>query len=158
MTLGPAMTSVSEDSTSTLPQHRPNTAPTTPQQHRATVPPYHPTHLYQPTHPHPPLPTPTPSPLLPGFADYNNDGLVDFFVTTSNTNDAVNLLYKNVKNGDGTHTFEEVAATAMVDGSLNMMGRGCGWADYDKDGFADLYVAYENEVDTLYRNKVRVLT
>jgi len=62
--------------------------------------------------------------------DYDNDGLVDLYVT----NFGPNLLFRN--RGDGT--FEEVAAKAGVASS--------GWStsaaffDYDRDGYLDLYV------------------
>src|SRR5206468_3974171 len=65
------------------------------------------------------------------FADYDNDGNEDLFVTTTR---AGNTLFHN--RGDGT--FEAVTAKAGM--------RGGGWAgdvavfDYDDDGFLDVFV------------------
>ncbi len=58
-----------------------------------------------------------------------------------------NLLYHN--RGDGT--FEEVAETLGVD---NPEGRslGAAWADFDEDGWPDLYVANDVSDNVLYHN------
>ncbi|MEJ2237464.1 MAG: CRTAC1 family protein [Gemmatimonadales bacterium] len=58
-----------------------------------------------------------------------------------------NLLYRN--NGNGT--FREIAARAGV---LDTLGRSLSatWADYDRDGWPDLYVANDVSDNTLYRN------
>jgi len=64
-------------------------------------------------------------------ADYDNDGLVDLFVTGVRTN----TLYRN--RGDGT--FEDVTSRA----GLVSNGRwavAAGWFDYDNDGLLDLFV------------------
>jgi enediyne biosynthesis protein E4 len=65
-------------------------------------------------------------------ADYNNDGWVDLFVY----NFGKNILYRN--NGDGT--FNDVTAQAAVAGN-NLWSAGAAFADYDNDGFLDLYVS-----------------
>ncbi|MFQ5882406.1 MAG: FG-GAP-like repeat-containing protein [Candidatus Methylomirabilales bacterium] len=65
--------------------------------------------------------------------DYDNDGLLDLFVTNSH---GLNALYRN--NGNGT--FTDVAATAGVAGPLPS-AHGAGWGDYDNDGDLDLFVA-----------------
>lgn len=77
-----------------------------------------------------------------GFADFNNDGLLDLFVTNR---DASNRLYKN--NGDDT--FEDV--TEKVIGIDSMVSYGASFADFDNDGFLDLYVANVGE-NVLYKN------
>lgn len=64
------------------------------------------------------------------FADYDDDGDVDLYVT----NFGKNRLFRN--RGDGT--FEEVAAQAGVADSL--WSCGVAWGDYDRDGHLDLYV------------------
>ena len=74
-------------------------------------------------------------PLAGGTAigDYNGDGLLDIYITSSAS---ANALYRN--NGDGT--FTDVAAAAGVDDPKGH-GKGAGWGDYDNDGDLDLFVA-----------------
>ena len=64
------------------------------------------------------------------FADYNNDGLVDIYVT----NLGPNLLYRN--NGDGT--FTNVTPEAGVGDPR--WSTSAAFGDYDRDGHLDLYV------------------
>ena len=59
------------------------------------------------------------------------------------------LLFHN--RGDGT--FEEVAKKAGVDNSHHYYGMGVEWADYDNDGWPDLYVADDAGPNYLFRNK-----
>jgi len=65
-------------------------------------------------------------------ADYNNDGYVDLLVYCYGHN----ILYRN--KGDGT--FVDVTAVAGVGGPFTWSG-GAAFADYDNDGFLDLYVS-----------------
>jgi hypothetical protein len=84
------------------------------------------------------------------WGDYDNDGYLDLFVLNWAHDDA-NLLYHN--NGNGT--FTERATTARVnEGPVSPSPWTCGWADYDNDGFLDLYVANNNSLrgDSLYHN------
>ncbi|MEE9522767.1 MAG: VCBS repeat-containing protein [candidate division NC10 bacterium] len=64
------------------------------------------------------------------FADYDQDGDLDLYVT----NHGPNRLFRN--RGDGS--FEEVAASAGVDDPL--WSTGVAWGDFDRDGDLDLYV------------------
>jgi enediyne biosynthesis protein E4 len=81
--------------------------------------------------------------------DINNDGLMDLFVA----NDTVaNFLFRN--NGKGK--FEEVGEIAGVaysgDGRTRS-GMGVDSADYDQDGFMDLFVAnLDRELYSIYHN------
>jgi hypothetical protein len=66
------------------------------------------------------------------WGDYDNDGNLDLFVATT----SVNLLYHN--NGAPNYDFSQVSTGSIVTDSADT--RGAGWADYDQDGFLDLFV------------------
>jgi enediyne biosynthesis protein E4 len=59
------------------------------------------------------------------------------------------LLFHN--RGDGS--FEEVSHKAGVDDPKQRYGLQCVWADYDNDGWIDLYLANDAGPNFLYRNK-----
>ena len=83
------------------------------------------------------------------FADFDNDGFTDVFVANDN---ARQFLFRN--RGDGT--FEDVALLAGVgydENGKSFAGMGVDAADYDNDGFVDLFVtALSNETYPLFRN------
>ena len=85
------------------------------------------------------------------FADYDNDGFLDLYITRGGWSGAAeNTLYHN--NGDGT--FTDVTHTAGV---ADPQSSFCAaWADYDNDGFLDLYIADgvigDGAANVLYRN------
>lgn len=75
-------------------------------------------------------------------ADFNNDGWQDIYVVSARNlsgyvaHNESNLLHMN--NGDGT--FTECAIPAGADCQVAGTGSGTGWADYNDDGFPDLFV------------------
>jgi len=76
------------------------------------------------------------------FFDFNNDGLLDLYLVNGgetprgkSAKPVRNALYRNLGNG----RFEEVAQAAGVD-KIPFYGMGVAAADYDNDGFQDLYV------------------
>ncbi|HMS66321.1 MAG TPA: FG-GAP-like repeat-containing protein [Ignavibacteria bacterium] len=71
------------------------------------------------------------------WADYNNDGFIDCFVVS--TGGSFSYLYKNEGNG----IMNKVLTGVIADSSYNT-GWGCSWADYDNDGFADLFITAAN--------------
>ncbi len=82
--------------------------------------------------------------------DYNGDGWTDVFLA----NDSMeNFLYVNRRNG----TFEEVgieAGVALGEDGKAEAGMGTDAADYDRDGFPDLFVTHlDLEYNRLYRNQ-----
>jgi len=83
------------------------------------------------------------------FADYDNDGLMDVFVTNDNL---PNFLFHN--RGDGT--FEEVglqAGVALTNNGLPVASMGADFRDYDNDGLPDLNVtALSGETFPLFKN------
>ena len=113
------------------------------------------------------------------WADYDRDGLVDLFVPRYVSIDIEHLpefgssdkfcryrgvmvqcgpgglpgesdfLFKN--RGDGT--FEDVSKKAGVDDPGHYYGMQALWADYDNDGWPDLYVPNDGKPNYLYHNK-----
>jgi hypothetical protein len=88
------------------------------------------------------------------FFDYDNDGLLDVFLTNGarmtdlDKTDPVywNRLYHNL----GGFKFEDVTEKAGLKG--HGYDNGVATGDYDNDGFTDLFVAGLRE-NTLYRNR-----
>ncbi len=81
--------------------------------------------------------------------DFDNDGLVDLYVTDSHKGEP-NHLYRN--NGDGT--FVDVASQAGVAENINDdsgTSMDCVWGDYDNDGNLDLFVVKWGR-DVLFHN------
>ncbi|MCI0536533.1 MAG: FG-GAP-like repeat-containing protein [Verrucomicrobiales bacterium] len=74
----------------------------------------------------------------PTWGDYDNDGDLDLFIMQGLSLDPLNdTLFRN--NGDGTFT----SMTSDVVGPLvndHEHGQSCAWADYDNDGWLDLFV------------------
>ncbi|HUE03503.1 MAG TPA: CRTAC1 family protein [Bryobacteraceae bacterium] len=105
-----------------------------------------------------------------GWFDYNNDGLLDLFVSNYCQWDPrhepacmgingrgychpksfaplPNTLYRN--NGDGT--FTDVSAETGIS-AVEGKGMGVVFADYDGDGFIDVFVANDNSPNLLFHN------
>jgi enediyne biosynthesis protein E4 len=107
-----------------------------------------------------------------GFLDYDNDGRLDLFVTRyvdwgfannrycgekkpgyraychpDNYDGIANILYHN----DGGGTFTDVSSKAGI-ADPHGKGLGVSYADYDHDGFIDVYVANDSVQSFLYRN------
>jgi hypothetical protein len=107
-----------------------------------------------------------------GFFDYDNDGRLDLFITRyvdwgfqnnrycgerkpgyrsychpDNYQGMTDLLYRN--NGDGT--FSDVSERSGIAKSVGK-GLGVSFADYDNDGFVDIYVANDSVQSFLFHN------
>jgi enediyne biosynthesis protein E4 len=104
-----------------------------------------------------------------GFLDYDNDGKLDLFVTRYLEWDAkhskpcgvtvrqycppgefppvTNILYHN--RGDGT--FEDVSVKSRI-AAKKGRGLGVAFADYDGDGFTDIFVANDATEQFLFHN------
>jgi hypothetical protein len=81
--------------------------------------------------------------------DYNNDGFLDLFIPRGawHRYPMRPSLLRN--NGDGT--FTDVTKQAGLMDPVNSI---CGtWADFDNDGFLDLFLCNETGPNRLYRNK-----
>ena len=77
------------------------------------------------------------------WGDYDNDGLLDLFVSRVNQ---PNLLYRNLGNGN----FVAITNGLIVNEST--ASQGVSWGDYDNDGNLDLFVANPNARNFLYHN------
>ncbi|MBL4704079.1 MAG: VCBS repeat-containing protein [Flavobacteriales bacterium] len=80
------------------------------------------------------------------WADYNNDGLTDAFI--SNNTGSLNSLYTNL----GSGVFQKI-----VNGSVNEFDGNCHnaiWLDVENDGFVDLFITDYNmqEHNRLFHN------
>lgn len=81
--------------------------------------------------------------------DYNNDGRLDLFVMRGGWDYPMrNSLLKN--NSDGT--FTDVTSLSGLD-SGPYRTHSAVWADFDNDGFVDLYIGHEYDASQLFRNK-----
>jgi enediyne biosynthesis protein E4 len=108
-----------------------------------------------------------------GFVDYDNDGHLDLFVTRyldwtfeknihcgerapgaraychpDNFKGVTNILFRN--NGNGG--FTDASQTSGI-GRHEGKGLGVAFADYDGDGWTDIYVANDSVMCFLFRNK-----
>jgi len=80
--------------------------------------------------------------------DYNNDGRLDLFVMRGGWQFPMrNSLLRN--NGDGT--FTDVTAEAGLARSVHRTHAAV-WADYDNDGWVDLFVGHEESPAALFHN------
>ncbi|HUE03501.1 MAG TPA: VCBS repeat-containing protein, partial [Bryobacteraceae bacterium] len=81
--------------------------------------------------------------------DFDNDGWPDFYVTCDST---PSLYFHNKRNG----TFEEtglITGLAVNEDGREQAGMGATAADYDGDGFLDIFKTnFSSDINTLYRN------
>lgn len=81
------------------------------------------------------------------WIDYDNDGLLDLYVTNGPSAGQNNFLYHN--NGDGI--FTKVTNQPLVND--NGKSDGCSWGDYNNDGNPDLCVVnWYGQNNLLYKN------
>jgi uncharacterized delta-60 repeat protein len=82
------------------------------------------------------------------WGDFNNDGYPDLFVGNGYGSGKTNFFYSN--NGNGTFTKITNSPVVGISGHFS----GCAWADYDRDGFLDLFVGDNlTGVSVLYHNQ-----
>lgn len=96
-------------------------------------------------------------------ADYDGDGLIDIYATNYNLIDPdhqpesyvdardgrPNMLLKNLGGG----RFEDATEAAGLDTNRERWSYAATWADYDRDGDMDLYVANDYALNSLFRNR-----
>jgi len=84
------------------------------------------------------------------WGDFDNDGHLDLFVVHGLNPGKTNAVHHN--NGDGSFTGVRSGSPANDAGAASTF---CTWADYDEDGFLDLFVArsvFVQFTNLLYRN------
>jgi PKD repeat protein len=91
-----------------------------------------------------------------GWGDYDRDGAVDLYVANGEDwNNGNPLYYPDIlwhNNGDGTFTDATLGAN-VSEGNHPYYGRGVAWADWNNDGWPDLYVSnYRLSPNYLYVN------
>ena len=79
------------------------------------------------------------------WGDFDADGQVDLYVGF--IDGTPNKLYRN--DGNGRH-FTDVAASLGV--AVSGITRQVSWIDYDNDGDLDLFVAFRDQANRLFRN------
>src|ERR1700730_11332959 len=79
------------------------------------------------------------------WGDFDGDGHLDLYVGF--IDGAPNKLYRN--DGDGKH-FTDVAPALGV--NLTGITRQVSWIDYDNDGDLDLFIAFRDQPNRLFRN------
>jgi hypothetical protein len=81
--------------------------------------------------------------------DYNNDGWLDIYVCRGGMTGVPQRHSLLRNNGDGTFTdvTKEAGLATPIDGQVAV------WADYDNDGFLDLFVGGESTRSRLYHNR-----
>jgi hypothetical protein len=85
------------------------------------------------------------------FADFDNDGVPDLFISNGNAHHEYSedpVLARN----DGKGVFEDVARQAGPYFQKKWVGRGSTWADFDDDGNVDLVVVDTSGPPHLLRN------
>ena len=80
--------------------------------------------------------------------DYNNDGLMDIYIARGAWVPAP--IRPTLLRNDGPRGFTDVTKESGLLDPLN--SNGAAWADYDNDGWLDLYVACERQMNRLYHN------
>jgi len=84
--------------------------------------------------------------LHAAWVDYDNDGLIDLFLPDAAPG-GVNRLYRN--NGPGGFSVVGAASITSTAGAWTA----CAWADFDNDGFSDVFLVNgSTEPDALFRN------
>ena len=84
------------------------------------------------------------------WGDFDNDGRPDLFFGNGYVSGRPNLLFHN-------QTLTSEGFVRVMEGpgatNLTLSSVGCSWADYDRDGFLDLFVANSGKPSELWHNK-----
>ena len=84
-------------------------------------------------------------------ADYDNDGDLDILVLRGGWMDPETLCANSLLENDGHGAFRDVTFKVGL-GDVHYQTQTADWADFDNDGFLDLYIGNENNPNQLFRN------
>jgi len=73
-----------------------------------------------------------------GIGDYDGDGLLDIIKT--NFSGDTSTLYRNLGVKSGLLTFDDVTFTSGIGVNTRWLGWGCGFVDFDNDGWLDIFL------------------
>jgi hypothetical protein len=83
--------------------------------------------------------------------DYNNDGWLDVFIVRGAWLTPSLAMRPSLLRNNGDMTFTDVTEQAGLSAPLNSIS--ASWADFDRDGWLDVFVCSEQQSNRLYRNK-----
>jgi hypothetical protein len=85
--------------------------------------------------------------------DYDNDGRLDLYVMRGGWETSIrDSLLRNRPTPDGGVKFEDVTSRAGLGGPAHRT-HSAAWADYDGDGWLDLFLGHEMSFSQLFRNR-----
>ncbi len=81
--------------------------------------------------------------------DYDNDGNLDILILRGAW--LMSPIRPSLLRNNGDGTFTDVTAAARIEVPVNSIA--ATWADYDNDGWLDLFICCEKQPNRLYRNR-----
>lgn len=84
--------------------------------------------------------------------DYDNDSDFDFFITNMWLEESGVEGYNKLYTNNGDNTFTDLAESAGVRGDYEDVSFSTGTADFNNDGWLDIYEVEYNEQDNIYIN------
>ena len=83
--------------------------------------------------------------------DYNNDGYKDVLIVRGAWLSPALAMRPTLLRNNGDRTFTDVTIDAGLSAPINSIS--ATWADYDNDGWLDVFVCCEQQANRLYRNR-----
>ena len=84
------------------------------------------------------------------IGDFDNDGDQDVFMENSNSDDSYDVFLLNEQEESGARAFANISEFIGITKTGDR--KGCGFFDYDKDGFLDIYMPSAEHNHILYHN------